>query len=287
MLQQQLSSLHKLMCESPLQDTIAKYYEVKLKLEQISKRKTEGGMIRSKARWCEQGERNTRYFLNLERRNHLNKYITELKTENLTLYNPTEILNEEHRYYKNLYPYNFTNPNDYDFVAFFDSTTLPKLTPQEADTCNGLLTKEECLASLKQFSKGKSPGTDGLTAEFYPAFWELFGQELVDSLNHAFEMGEMSISQKRGVITLIPKKNKNKAFLHNWRPISLLNTDYKIATKAIAARISKVLPVLINGDQTGFIKGQSIAQNVCLIDDIIECTEALDIPGIALFLDFR
>ena len=104
MLQQQLSSLHKLMCESPLQDTIAKYYEVKLKLEQISKRKTEGGMIRSKARWCEQGERNTRYFLNLERRNHLNKYITELKTENLTLYNPTEILNEEYRYYKNLYP---------------------------------------------------------------------------------------------------------------------------------------------------------------------------------------
>ena len=134
MLQQQLASLHKLMCESPLQDTIAKYYEVKLKLEQISKRKTEGGMIRSKARWCEQGERNTRYFFNLERRNHLNKYTTELKTENLTLSNPTEILNEECRYYKNLYTSNFTNPNDYDFVEFFDSTTLPKLTPQEADT---------------------------------------------------------------------------------------------------------------------------------------------------------
>ena len=81
MLQQQLSSLHRLMCESPLQDTITKYYEVKLKLEQISKRKTEGRMIRSKARWCEQGERNTRYFFNLERRNHLNKYITELKTQ--------------------------------------------------------------------------------------------------------------------------------------------------------------------------------------------------------------
>ena len=123
--------------------------------------------------------------------------------------------------------------------------------------------------------------------EFYLAFWELLGQELVDSLNHDFEMGEMSISQKRGVITLIPKKNKNKAFLDNWRPISLLNADYKIATKAIAARISKVLPVLINGDQTGFIKGRSIAQNVRLIADIIECTEALNTPGIALFLDFK
>ena len=172
-------------------------------------------------------------------------------------------------------------------LSFLTRTTLPRLTPQEADTCNGLLTREECLASLKQFSKGKSPSMDGLTAEFYLFFWELLGQDLVDSLNHAFEVGEMSILQKRGVITLIPKKNKNKAFLDNWRPISLPNTDYKIATKAIASRISKVLPVLINGDQTSFIKGRSIAQSVHLIADIIEYTEALNTPGIALFLDFK
>ena len=184
-----------LMCENALQDTIAKYYEVKLKLEQISKRKRERAMIRSKARWCEQGEGNTQYFFNLKRRNLMSKYITELKTENLTLTNPIEILNEEY-HYKNLYTSNFTNPNDYNFIEFFESTTLPKLTPQDADNCNGLLSKEECLASLQQFSKGRSPGMDGLTAEFYQAFCELFGQELVNSLNHAFEMGEMPISQK-------------------------------------------------------------------------------------------
>ena len=107
------------MSENPVQDTIAKYYEVELKIEQISKRKTERAMNRSKARWCEQGERNTRYFFNLEGRNHRNKYITELKTENLTLTNPTEILDEEYRYYKNLYTSNSTNPNDYDNVEFF------------------------------------------------------------------------------------------------------------------------------------------------------------------------
>ena len=60
------------------------------------------------------------------------------------------------------------------------------------------LTKEECHASLKEFSRGKSPGTDGLTAEFYRKFWKLLGQELVDSLNYAFEIGELSILQKRG-----------------------------------------------------------------------------------------
>ena len=142
-----------------------------------------------------------------------------------------------------------------------------------------------CLS--KRIFQGKSPGTDGLTAEFYLKFWELLGQELVDSLNYAFEIGELSISQKRGIITLISKKDKNKVFLNNYRPISLLNTDYKIATKAIAARIAKVLPSLIHSDQTGYIKGRFNGQNVRLIADIIECTDTLDIQGIALFLDFK
>ena len=91
-LQQQFSSLHKLMCANPGQETVAKFYEVKLKLEQISMHKTEGAMIRSKARWCEQGERSTRYFFNLEKRNRSNNYITKLKAENRTLVNPPKSL---------------------------------------------------------------------------------------------------------------------------------------------------------------------------------------------------
>ena len=99
-LQQQFSSLHKLMCANPGQETIAKFYEVKLKLEQISMHKTEGAMIRSKARWCEQGERSTRYFFNLEKRNRSNNYITKLKVSDSTLVTPAEILKEELRYYQ-------------------------------------------------------------------------------------------------------------------------------------------------------------------------------------------
>ena len=96
---------------------------------------------------------------------------------------------------------------------FFDSSTLPQLSPHQADSCAGLLTKVECYASLKSFSKGKSVGTDGLTVEFYLSFWKLLGQELVDSFNYAFEKGEMPIFQKRGIITLIPKKDKNRTVL--------------------------------------------------------------------------
>ena len=146
-LQQQFSSLHKLMCASPGQETVTKFHAVKL----ISIHKTKGAMIRSKARWCEQGERSTRYFFNLEKRNRSNNYITKLKAENRTLVIPTEIINEEYRYYQNLYTSTCTNPNDTCFDEFFESPTLPKLTSQLADTCDGFLTKEECHASLKEF----------------------------------------------------------------------------------------------------------------------------------------
>ena len=84
----------------------------------------------------------------------------------------------------------------------------PKLTAQLANTCDGFLTKDECHASLKEFCRGKSPGTDGVTAEFYLKFWELLGQELVDSVNYAFEIGELSISQKRGLINNYSLKSR-------------------------------------------------------------------------------
>ena len=148
------------------------------------------------------------FFFNVEKQNRSNNYITKLKADNRTLVSPTEIVKEEHRYYQNLYTSTCTNANDTCYDKFFDRLSLPKLSAQLADTSDGRLTKEECHASLKEFSRGKSPVMDGLTAEFYLKFWEQLGQELV-----AFEMGELSISQKRGIITLIPKKDKYKVLL--------------------------------------------------------------------------
>ena len=63
--------------------------------------------------------------------------------------------------------------------------------------------------STEKIPNGKSPGNDGLTAEFYKTFWNLLGQQLTDSLNYSFEHGELSTSQKQAIIKLIDKK-KNK-----------------------------------------------------------------------------
>ena len=138
---------------------------------------------------------------------------------------------------------------------------------------------------MKTFQPNKTPGTDGLTAEFYLRFWTDISGPLIDCLNHSTLLGELSISQRQGIISLIPKKNKDPLLLKNWRPISLLKTDYKLATKCIAKRLEKLLPYLIDGDQTGYIKGRFIAENIRLISDIIEQHE--NKGGMILFLDFE
>ena len=105
---------------------------------------------------------------------------------------------------------------------------------------------------------------------------------------HFFQNGSLSISQRRGIITLIPKADGDLKELSNWRPISsLLNIDYKILTKALAKRIEKYLPKLINSDQTGFVKGRYIGQNIRLLNDIMEYLDAKKTSGLLLFIDFE
>ena len=118
-------------------------------------------------------------------------------------------------------------------------------------------------------------------------FTKCFSKPLIEALNYGFEIGQLSISQKRGIIKLIPKKSEEIYYVKNWRPLSLLNCDYKIATKAVANRLKTHLHKLINNDQTGFLRGRFIGENIHLIDSVINYTAVKKVTGLLLFLDFE
>ena len=102
---------------------------------------------------------------------------------------------------------------------------MPKLSEEEKKSCEGLLTIEECSNIVSSLQNNKSPGNDGFTGEIYKAFWPIVGGLVVDSFNKSYKKGKPTNSQWQAVITLLVKKDKNRAFLRNWRPISLLNID--------------------------------------------------------------
>ena len=128
---------------------------------------------------------------------------------------------------------------------------------QEQGSCEGLLTVEECCEALNGVDTRKSPGIYGLTAEFYIAFWAVLGSDLVEVFGYGFQHGQLTVSQHRSLLSLIFKKG-DKRDLRNWRPIYLLCVDYKIGTKALAARLQKVLSSVLHEDQTCGVPGRSI-----------------------------
>ena len=199
-------------------------------------------------------EKKTRYFLNLENRAACKKKVTKLLLEDSTETNdPDVILKKQEEFFSHLYKSQGPSVENSNCGIFFHSTNMTTLSEEMSNSCDGKIASDECLLTLKEFENGKSPNSDGFTAELYKFFWKELSENLTSSLNHAFEKGELSICQRRGIISLLPKKSKPTNSLKNLRPISLLNTDYKIATKVLARRLENVLPFIINPDQTGSI----------------------------------
>ena len=95
---------------------------------------------------------------------------------------------------------------------------------------------------------------------------------MVQSFNQALIHGHLNITQRQGIIKVVPKKRKKGFYSENWRPTSLLNIDYKIARKTIADRIFKVYPKLITEDQTGYVKDRFIGHNIRLVKGIMKVT---------------
>ena len=260
--------------------------EKRLELQEIRKKKIEGSVIRSRAKWIDQGEKTSRYFCNLENRNFISKCMPNLwKSNGEKTKTEKEIINETQSFYEHLYAFRPTE--DIDLAETLPFPDIPKLNEDEKQKLDGVLKTEEVLCSLKNMKNNKSPGSDGFTAEFFKFFWQDIGTFVVRSINNSFQKGELPQTQKEGLITCIPKGQKDKQYLKNWRPISLLNVTYKLASACIANRIKTVLPKLINEDQTGFIKGRYIGENIRTLYDIFHYTEKFNIPGLLLLIDFE
>ena len=109
------------------------------------------------------------------------------------------------------------------------------LEEKDRDMCEGKITEKETAEALKDMKNGSSPGCDGFTTELYKTFRQYIKEILVESFEHSFEVGHASQTQKRGTITLIHTgKDFPRDNLASWRPVTLLNTDYKILAKALA-----------------------------------------------------
>ena len=171
--------------------------------------------------------------------------------------------------------------------SFLDKVSLSKLTENQTLKCEGPITESELLNALTSMDNDKSPGNDGITKEFYIKFWEVIKEPFFASIQQSFIVGGLSTSQKQAVIKLIDKKDRNKRFIKNWRPVSLLNIDMKLISKVLASRLKSVIFTIVNENQVEYVNNRFISESGRLISDVLKITNSLDIEGLLLTLDIE
>lgn len=227
-------------------------------------------MFQSRARWRELAETGSKYFHELQKRNKRRNICTALFVKDkgkdgqeVVTNNTDDMLEEGREFFEELYRQRSVAVAPDSFIA-----GLPRLSREDTEHCNSPLDIDEVRRAVFSTRNNTSPGPSGYTGEFYKFFWPELNQLIHLAICEIFESRNMPVNIKRSITILIPKKGKDSRMLSNLRPISLLNTFYKIITKCLALRLANVINHLINNDQTGFIKGRFIGENIRLLLDL-------------------
>ena len=263
----------------------------KQELEELYSYQANGAYVRARAKIKTEGERPTKLFCSLEKHNgvlrHIPKLIVDKEDTKVTITNQEDIEEETFKYYGKLFSCQDNGEDDIETFLNETCESCPRITSNQKSKMEGLLTDQEITYYIKSCKNNVSPGSTGYTNEFYNFFWRDLRVFILNSINHSFQTGTLPITQRLGILTLIPKGEKDKTFLKNWRPLTLLNSIYKILSGCIANRIKPCLETIIHGDQKGFVSNRYIGEAVRSTYDIIQWAKDNNKTGVILLIDFE
>ena len=262
---------------------------IEKEVENFYDQKAKGALIRSRCKFIEDYERPSKFFLNLEKAKQKKCQIKALHIHGQCISNPAEILKAQKEFYHKLFSVDYLDHNKslLDRMNYTNAYDIPRISDASKEICDADITLQEIEDAVKGLANNKAPGPDGLPGEFYQMFWNDISKLVTKTFQDAFKKGQLCQSQRRGVICLIPKQGKDLTKLQSWRPLSILNTDYKIIAKVLAKRLKVALSQIINPDQIGYMQNRFSGENIRLISDIIDYCTLLKNPCLILLADFE
>ena len=231
-----------------------------------------GAVVRSRFQNVALMDAPSHFFFGLERKNGQRRQMMSLRSHTgQLLQESADIRRFAASFYGDLFKSEYTeNPE----VSRFFYADLPKVSEDANAELGNEISSEELYAALQGLRGGTSPGIDGLPADFYKTFWSVLGGDLLMVLNDSVKKGRLPQSCRRAVLTLLPKKGELQD-IKNWRPVSLLCTDYKLLSKVLANRMRKVMEQVIHVDQTYCVPGRLVTDNIALIRDVVDLSSSL------------
>ena len=259
----------------------------KEELEELRIQRIKGQMIRSRIQLLDEGERPTKYFCALENKRYINKTIKVINDNDNLIQNQKTILEHVKNYYSDLFASREHTINDQAISNILDNINIKKLPDSQSHSIEGPITIEELSYSLNKMKTNKTPGSDGYPSEFFKVFWGKLKYLILNAINEGYEKNELSITMRHCVISCLPKGDKPRQFLKNWRPVSLLNVTYKMASAVIASRLKLVLDQIISNTQSGFLSNRYMGETTRLVYDIMNYLEHKNQTGLLVLIDFQ
>ena len=271
-------------------------------LNDIDTHLCEGAYIRSGANWKCESEAPTKIFLQLEKWSGQQRFIGIVEVEGdepgttRQIIHQPEIENEVRSFYENLYKARPTESSDSDLKGFmgdegyqrFHNIAQRNVSKYTYDSMDENISSDEVLAAISHGKHGVAPGISGFSREFYQSFSKELIGFIMNYIQFTEQIGILSENQRIGVITLLPKGQKDKKTLKNWRPITLLSTLYKIISGVIGNRFKKFLPQVIDLGQKGFVDGRYMGEVTRLLYDTIhDAYSTKGKKGIIMSIDFE
>ena len=243
---------------------------------------TEKAALRNSANWMAFGGKSSKYFFALENK-FPRKPLSRIQIGNRLVEDKNVILDELVQYYKKL----FTAIDSEDSQDIFAKIQLPQVKEEDYEMLESPITLEEIEIAIRQLSTDKCPALDGYPIEFY--------QKCLGKIKHTHhslyikivEDQEFNDSARLGVISLLEKVGKDQLQISNWQPLTLLGSDFKIFTKILANRMSIVSTYLIHPDQSGFLKGRFIAENLMDINMVVNSAAEAQVAVTITAIDFE
>lgn len=270
-LESRIADLDSRNAQNPSQDLYKERLKLGAEYDILTSRSTEYLLLKNRSNMYEHGDKAGEVLARQLKGARAKQTINGVGSQSGGIITDQKGINDAFQcYYRKLYSSdNLCNPHLLE--NFFRHLPIPTLSPEQVSALDAPISQQEIVESIKSLQPRKSPGPDGLPSEFYATFAEQLAPVLTSVYTDSLNKGSLPTTLNQACITLLPKKDKNPLECASYRPISLLNSDYKLLAKVLACRLERVLPSVISSDQTGFVKGRRSFFNIRRLLNIV-CT---------------
>ena len=254
--------------------------------------------------WNINHEKPSKYFFQTLKNQGVAKTITRINTKDGIKRNTKDINDALHDHYSKTFEYqecndsidaikNFTGDTDDDsppplYPAYLLEPTqkYPTLSTIDKAKLEGTLSLDDLAQSLEQRPDKSAPGICGFSAKWVKTLWNTIKYPFYNSYLESLDKESLPGSQRSGLISLLPKPNKDRTQIENLRPITLLSIFYKIISGAYANRLKTVLDKIIHPNQKAYLEGRYIGEVTKSLHDAMHDLETNQKDATIVLIDF-